>query len=101
MAKPHWFHGESQQHGCQHSACNEKALWQWQRKATEQEIQAEASLQGPYGDVIRNSQGPHVVAVFACEQHTPKLESGAHHLDNMAMHHASDCPAPDEGCGCG
>lgn len=100
MAKPHWFHtvqehphGVVQLYGCQHSSCKQAATHQWQREATEQEIEADAQTQGPYGSVVRNFQGPHRVAVFACKDHV--LEN-----DSMAAVHVSSCPAPDEGCTC-
>lgn len=102
MAKPHWIHqtldpdtGQplTQHHGCQHSTCDQPAQWQWQRAATEAEIDAETRSQGPYGDVHRNPQGPHTIAVFACQEHAPDL-------DTAALRHAHDCPAPDPGCAC-
>jgi hypothetical protein len=101
MAKPHWSHsyteGANDQQipvwGCQHSDCTSKATHQWQRTATTEEIEAEASTEGPFGSVVRNMQGPHRVAVFACAQHTLPL-------DAMANTHDAACPAPDTGCGC-
>lgn len=109
MAKEHWLHstGEpvtepvSPTYGCQHSECDGKATWQWQREATEEEIAQELRLESVYGEIVRNPQGPHNVAVFACDEHTPKDENGNHNLDSMAMRHAHHCPAPDAGCDCG
>lgn len=83
----------TQRHGCQHTACDQPAGFQWQRAATDAEITAEHAAQGPYGDVHRNSTGPHSVAVFACEEH-------ALHPDSAALRHGHDCPAPDPGCVC-
>jgi hypothetical protein len=100
MAKERWHHSMVEAHnvvspvwGCQHSRCNEKATHGWQRDASQQEIDAEANLQGPYGKVIRSTQGPHLVAVFSCAEHAPAPES-------MARAHNVDCPAPDPGCDC-
>jgi hypothetical protein len=78
-----------------------RGVWQWQREATEAEVQEELSLEGPYGPVARNPKGPHNVAVFACDDHTFKNTDGTHNLDRMAMPHVQTCPAPDAGCECG
>jgi len=101
MAKTYWSHSYTEgPHdtqipvwGCQHSDCTEKATRQWQRTATPYEVEADLSTEGPYGSVVRNMQGPHRVAVFACEEHAPPL-------DAMAQTHDAACPAPDPGCGC-
>lgn len=101
MAKAHWTHdsynpetGQSvQRHGCQQTECEEPATHGWQRTATEEEIEAESVAQGPFGEVIRNWDGPHKVAVFACGEHVLPL-------DSMAATHLSRCPAPDLGCEC-
>ena len=100
MARKHWIHRESQQDGCQHSQCARKTTWQWQRYATDAEVDNEMNLQSPDGQVIRNMEGPHRVAVFACDEHTPKNGDGSHHLELMAISHQRDCPAPDAGCEC-
>lgn len=102
MAKAHWIHtaydpadGEQllQRHGCQRSECSEVATHGWQRTATEAEVSAEMSLQGPYGEVIRNPRGPHRTAVFACADHSLSSNS-------MTFTHNADCAAPDPGCVC-
>ncbi len=94
MAKEHWYHDKTgMRFGCQHSTCTSPAFTQWQRAATAAEIAAEHHLQGPYGDVIRNPEGPHHIAVFGCQEH-------ALPMDRAALRHAADCPAPDDGCVC-
>jgi hypothetical protein len=93
VASPHWIHEESQQHGCQATGCRNAAVHQWQRAATEAEIEAEANIQGPYGQVYRNPEGPHRTAVFACQDHILDI-------DNMVYPHTAHCPAPDPGCEC-
>lgn len=97
MAKLHWTIENTPDvrggYGCQHSNCLNVATWQWQREATELEVQAEHNSTGRFGEVHRNPQGPHNTAVFACEDH--RLE-----FDTMALRHKQDCPAPDPGCEC-
>lgn len=93
MAVPHWTHDGFGAYGCQATACGKPAVHQWSRNATETEIAAEMNLQGPFGEVHRNPQGPHVVAVFVCEDHMMPIEK-------MVFCHREYCPAPDEGCEC-
>lgn len=108
MAKPYWNHsfdsGDTQppvqRHGCQHSGCDQPATWQWQRTATEEEVRADAAVEGPYGQVHRNFNGPHRVAVFACSGHAFPGKDGQPNLDVLALVHDHDCPAPDDGCNC-
>lgn len=102
MSKPHWTHPAGG-HGCQFSDCADRAAFQWRRSATDAEIQHELNLQGPYGAVHRNPEGPHAVAVFACETHVCKRfinDTQEHDLDSMALLHRHDCPSPDAGCEC-
>ena len=91
MAKPHWQHDEG--HGCQEKHCKGLAIYQWQREAKPEEVERETNIIGNYGAVVRNMAGPHNVAVFSCEEHRLDVE-------RMALRHAHDCPAPDEGCRC-
>lgn len=100
MARAYWVHSaEEHPHGlvslpgCQHPTCTQRATHQWQRAATEEEVEAEATRQGPYGSLVRNMQGPHRVAVFACEDHILPHES-------MARTHLAECGAPGEDCNC-
>lgn len=101
MARAHWHHSVMEHDsgsklplfGCQHTDCPSKGVYMWQREATEEEVAADANLQGPHGAVVRNFQGPHRVAVFACQEH-------ALHPDAMAKTHSVACPAPDPGCEC-
>lgn len=100
MARAHWVHsmeehvnGSSPVLGCQYPDCKQRAAHQWQRTATEEEVAADAAAEGPYGSVVRNMQGPHRVAVFACRDHAPTP-------DSMAQVHGAACPAPDAGCDC-
>lgn len=102
MAKPHWQITETNPEtgetittafGCQHDLCDTKATVQWQRAATADEINADATQEGPYGPVIRNPQGPHNVAVFACDTHAlPPAQA--------AIRHTPDCPAPHPAAAC-
>lgn len=100
MAKPHWTHshqehplGTTPMWGCQHSECDQQATHGWQRIATDEEVRADAETEGPFGSVVRNMQGPHRVAVFACAEHALEPEQ-------MARTHDATCPAPDPGCEC-
>ncbi len=100
MSRPHWVHsyedsayGPTPVRGCQFPECDQRAAYQWQRAATEEEIAAENSFQGQYGAVVRNNTGPHRVSVFACQEHAPSS-------DDMTYYHEALCPAPAEGCGC-
>lgn len=69
---------------------------------TPAEIETVQAQPGPYG-TVHHADGPHLATVFACEQHTPKIEVEnqlQHDLDKMAKTHKTDCPAPDPGCEC-
>lgn len=101
MAKAHWHHSYMEHgsgaklpiFGCQNTECNRRSVYVWQRTATDAEVAADAATEGPYGQVVRNMQGPHHVAVFACAEH-------ALPADDMAKTHGATCPAPDQGCVC-
>lgn len=101
MAKAHWYHSvvehesgaQQPVYGCQRSDCTQPAAHSWQRAATDAEVAADAATEGPFGRVVRNPQGPHRQAVFACAEHVPPTE------DTVRTHGAT-CPAPDPGCAC-
>lgn len=100
MARSYWIHSYEEHangtipvQGCLSPGCDQRATHQWQRLATEDEIAAEHSQEGPYGAVVRNMQGPHRVAVFSCHKHTLRH-------DSMARTHLAECAAPGEVCNC-
>lgn len=100
MARHYWTHSYEEHasgpvavQGCQFPDCRDRATHQWQRAATEEEVAADAAQQGPYGSVVRNMQGPHRVAVFACPDH-------ALSHDSMARTHLAECDAPGQDCNC-
>lgn len=91
MPQAHWIHPDTHTHGCQNSECREPAYLQWQRASTQAESDDIQELYRRTGVDLRARE--YDTAVFACEAHSPDLETAA-------LRHQATCPLPDEGCDC-